>query len=101
MRTRIVRTLTFALVILAAGPAARAQQRELAGTPLIRHHDIDNDFGGNQVWTLLQDRNGLLYAGASAPDIGQYDGSTVRGISVPVPTVRKLIMDDQGKIWVG
>jgi signal transduction histidine kinase/CheY-like chemotaxis protein len=99
MKALVVRSLAFALVILAAGAAARAQQ--FSGTPLIRHYDIGNDFGGSQVWTLLRDRNGLLYAGASAPDIGQYDGSTPRGIPVPVSTVRKLAMDSQGKIWVG
>jgi len=100
MKTRIVRTLTFALAVLAAG-SARAQQRGFSGTPLVRHYDIGNDFGGTQVWTLLRDRNGVLYAGASTSEIGQYDGSTARGIPVPAPIVRKLAMDSQGKIWVG
>ncbi len=101
MKARIVRSLTFAVVILAAAPAVRAQQRELAGIPLVRSYDIQNDFGGNQVWTLLRDRNGLMYVGITGGSIGQYDGSTPRGIPIPVAITRRLAMDDQGKIWVG
>jgi signal transduction histidine kinase/DNA-binding response OmpR family regulator len=101
MKARIVRTLTFAVVILAAGPAARAQQRELAGIPLVRSYDVQNDFGGSQVWGLLRDRNGLMYVGMTAGNIGQYDGSTARGIPIPVAITRRLAMDDHGKIWVG
>ena len=101
MKERVVRTLTLALVILAAGRAARTQQRGLAGTPLIRNYDIGNDFGGSQVWALLRDRNGLLYVGMTAGEIGQYDGATARAIPVPVSIARRLAMDGQGKIWVG
>ena len=100
MKVCIVRTLTFALVIGAAVLAARAQQRELAGIPTVRNYDVENDFGGNQVWTLLRDRNGLLYVGMTG-NIGQYDGSTPRVIPIPALLTRKLAMDSQGKIWVG
>src|SRR5215469_3159826 len=101
MKARIVRPLAFVVVILAAGLAARPQRRELSGTPLIRQYDIGNDFGGTQAWTLLQDRNGFVYAGMSGPEIGQYDGSTARTISIPVGTARRLEMDSHGKIWAG
>lgn len=101
MKVCVVRTLTFALVIGAAVLAARAQQRELAGIPTVRNYDVQNDFGSNQVWTLLRDRNGLVYAGLTGGNIGQYDGSTPSGIPIPSALARWLAMDSQGKIWVG
>jgi signal transduction histidine kinase/CheY-like chemotaxis protein len=110
MRISAHRQLALALAVLAAGPAAVAQSRavptssngsrELSGIPLIRNYPTD-ELGAAQVWTLLRDRRGLLYAGMSTPEIEQYDGSTWRGISTPSSAVRTLAMDGEGRIWAG
>ena len=90
----------FVLALLAAGPAAPAEPREISGIPLTRHYET-LEMGAGQVWTLLRDRRGMLYAGLTSPDVEQYDGTSWRGIATPSSAIRSLAMDGQGRIWVG
>jgi signal transduction histidine kinase/CheY-like chemotaxis protein len=93
--------LSLALAVISLPAVAAPQPHELTGIPLVRNYDPTDKINAQQVWTLLRDRKGLLYFGMSGSEIGQYDGSTWRGISVPTTVVRRLAMDSQGKIWVG
>ncbi len=54
-----------------------------------------------QVWTILQDRRGVMYFGNSSGSILEYDGVTWRKIFVSSNVVRSLAMDESGRIWVG
>ena len=70
------------------------------GLPVIENFSDRVYNGYPQIWSALQDRQGLLYFGNSGGEILQYDGVTWRKIFAP-SVVRSLVMDGQGKIWVG
>lgn len=53
------------------------------------------------MWTVLQDRRGLMYMGTSDPQLAEYDGTSWRKIDIGVESVRSLAQDDGGVIWVG
>jgi len=53
-----------------------------------------------QVWSVLQDRRGVLFFGVDN-NVLEYDGVTWRKIPVPSSVIRSLAMDATGKIWVG
>ena len=83
-------------------PIALAAQRSAeVGVPVLETHSYKeyNDFG--QIWTILQDRRGVMYFGDSGGDILEYDGVTWRKIVTPGSIARSLAMDDSGRIWVG
>ena len=69
--------------------------------PVLENHPVKEYKGTVQVWTILQDRRGLIYFGTSGGDVIQYDGVTWRKIFTSSSTIRSLAMDDAGKIWVG
>lgn len=53
------------------------------------------------MWTILQDRRGVMYMGVSGSELVEYDGVSWRKIDVGMDNVRSLAMDDAGRIWVG
>jgi signal transduction histidine kinase len=79
-------------------PSAAPPQAEI-GMPLLRNY-TPKEYGGNPlVWSLLQDRRGVLYFCVGGTVV-EYDGVTWRKIRVP-GTGRSLALDITGKIWVG
>jgi signal transduction histidine kinase/DNA-binding response OmpR family regulator len=78
-----------------------AAQTAQAGLPIIRNYSAKDYIPAGQVWTILQDRRGVMYIGSSAGYILEYDGATWRKIFHPSSTVRSLAMDDSGRIWAG
>ena len=78
-----------------------AHPAEEVGAPVLQSHTFKefNDFG--QIWTSLQDRNGVMYFGNSGGNILEYDGVTWRKIFTTMSVIRSLVLDDSGKIWVG
>jgi signal transduction histidine kinase/CheY-like chemotaxis protein len=101
MKTAATQPITLVFALAAVASVAAAQPRAFSGMPLVRNYLV-KDFGGrDQVWTILRDRRGLLYAGTSQSDLHQYDGAVWRGIPIPSSTIRSLVLDAQGKIWVG
>jgi signal transduction histidine kinase/CheY-like chemotaxis protein len=101
MSATITQRLTVVLALLVIAAPIAAQTRAISGTPLMRNYMV-KDFGGrSQVWTILRDRRGLLYAGTSDSYVFQYDGAAWHRIPVPSSVVRSLALDGEGKIWVG
>ncbi len=85
---------------LAAQPKEGAQPADV-GQPIMRHYQPRHVGVSRQVWSILQDRRGVMYFGTGF-GIFEYDGETWRKIVVPGTTVaRSLAMDAAGKIWVG
>jgi signal transduction histidine kinase/DNA-binding response OmpR family regulator len=88
-------------------PGLPAQQKSPAqtnveiGMPVLENHSVKEYNGTVQVWTILQDRRGLIYFGTSGGDVIQYDGVTWRKIFTLTNSLRSLALDDAGKIWVG
>lgn len=92
----------FAVALAAlAAPAAAATATLGAGAPPIQNYSFRDYNSGGQVWTVLQDRHGLIYLGNSSSVISQFDGVTWRKIYVPGTVVRSLATDAKGTIWVG
>ncbi|HYF36300.1 MAG TPA: hypothetical protein VD994_13480, partial [Prosthecobacter sp.] len=76
-----------------------AQQKAEIGMPLLRNYTPKEYSAATQVWSILQDRRGVLYFGVSNRVL-EYDGVTWRKIRVP-GLCRSLALDATGKIWVG
>jgi signal transduction histidine kinase/DNA-binding response OmpR family regulator len=69
--------------------------------PILESHSY-KEFGEfPQIWTIMQDRRGVIYVGVSGGEIGEYDGVSWRRIDVGMDIVRSMAMDDAGTIWVG
>jgi signal transduction histidine kinase/CheY-like chemotaxis protein/ligand-binding sensor domain-containing protein len=71
------------------------------GLPLAQGHSYKefNSFG--QIWTINQDRRGLIYLGVSGGDLIEYDGVTWRKTTSGSDAVRSLAFDESGKLWLG
>jgi signal transduction histidine kinase/CheY-like chemotaxis protein/ligand-binding sensor domain-containing protein len=85
----------------AAQAKAPAQSAAEIGMPILENHTFKEYNGGDQVWTILQDKRGLMYFGVSGGAILQYDGVTWRKVFTTSNVTRSLALDDAGKIWVG
>jgi signal transduction histidine kinase/DNA-binding response OmpR family regulator len=71
------------------------------GVPVLQAHTRDEFGGYGQVWSILQDRRGIIFIGTTGSVIREYDGVSWRKILVPSSTTRSMTMDDNGRIWVG
>jgi signal transduction histidine kinase/DNA-binding response OmpR family regulator len=69
--------------------------------PILESHSYKEFSSFPQVWTILQDRRGVMYMGVSGGEMAEYDGVSWRKIDVGMDNVRSLAMDDKGVIWVG
>jgi signal transduction histidine kinase len=86
------------LTAQAQTPPPLERQAEV-GMPLLRHYPPQEYSGGPSVWSIVQDRRGVLFFGVGNAVL-EYDGVTWRKIRVP-GNGRSLALDAAGKIWVG
>ncbi|MBK5298633.1 MAG: GAF domain-containing protein, partial [Vicinamibacteria bacterium] len=111
----MTRSVVFALGIVLACAGAPAAQPPGAGLtapvvesrnpeegrPFIRSYAPAEVGGNGQIWSIVQDSRGVIYAGANS-GIVEFDGATWRRIKVGVSrTVRGLAIDTTGRICVG
>ena len=81
---------------------AAASQRHEEGRPFIRAY-APTDVGGNsQIWAIVQDKRGVIYAGAGGAVL-EFDGASWRRIPLSslVTVARSMAIDDNGRIYVG
>ena len=71
------------------------------GMPVVVSYSIKELSEFNQVWTILQDRHGVMYLGLGGGQLLVYDGVSWRKIDTAMDVVRSLALDDSGRIWVG
>ena len=71
------------------------------GMPVLQNYSARDYNSGPQVWTILQDRRGIMYFGNSSGDLLEFDGVTWRKIFTGSAVVRSLAQDASGRIWVG
>ena len=69
--------------------------------PILESHSYKEFSVAQQVWTIMQDRRGVMYMGVSDSAMVEYDGVFWRKIDVGMGDVRSLAMDDAGRVWVG
>ena len=91
--------LLSALIALILSAQVHAQQQTDLGMPVLQNYSSKGSNVPNQVWSIIQDRRGVLFFGAS--NLTEYDGVTWRRVPVPSNVVRSFAMDSSGKIWVG
>jgi ligand-binding sensor domain-containing protein len=85
-------------IALAAQSQARHPEE---GRPFIRGYQPADVGGTSQIWCILQDKRGVLYAGANS-GVLEFDGSNWRRIKAGASaTVRSLTMDASGRIYLG
>ena len=91
----------FAQAILPDTPVSPGPRTTEIGTPVLENFSPRDYNSSGQIWTILQDRRGVMYFGNSGGTILEYDGVTWRKIFMPSSVTRSLAMDEAGKIWVG
>ena len=91
--------------ILAQGsgslPSKSSTQTGEIGLPVAQGHSYKELNSQGQIWTIAQDRRGLMYIGVSGGDLIEYDGVTWRKTSTGSDTVRSLAFDETGRLWLG
>ncbi len=98
--------LVFVLVCVTAGlaqPAApiSAARSPEEGRPFIRSYQVRDVGAVGQIWSILQDARGVIYA-ATNTGVVEFDGANWRRIRTgPGGTTRALAMDSSGRIYVG
>ncbi len=88
----------FACAQAASTTAPRSTE---VGMPILESHSYKEFSVAQQVWTIMQDRRGVMYMGVSDSAMVEYDGVFWRKIDVGMGDVRSLAMDDAGRVWVG
>ncbi len=97
------RLLLAASVVLVSGLSVRGERPppEARGFPDIRTFTTRDYQGHNQIWTVAQGPDGMLYFGANE-EIITYDGIAWRKIPVPGSAfLRTIAIDSAGTVWVG
>ena len=69
--------------------------------PILESHSYKEFSSYPQIWTIVQDRRGVLYMGLSGGEMAEYDGVSWRKIDAGMSNVRSLVLDEGGKVWVG
>src|SRR5829696_4304098 len=71
------------------------------GRPFIRAYRPTEVGGAGQIWSILQDRRGVMYIGTNG-SVLEFDGSSWRRIRLePGGSGRSLALDASGRIYVG
>ena len=71
------------------------------GRPFIRAYRPTEVGGAGQIWSILQDRRGVMYIGTNGA-ILEFDGSSWRRMRIePGGSGRSLALDASGRIYVG
>jgi signal transduction histidine kinase/DNA-binding response OmpR family regulator/ligand-binding sensor domain-containing protein len=70
------------------------------GFPLITNYTTKDYSANVQNWSIVQDKNGIMYFG-NVSGVLEYDGVSWRLIEVPNNIVRCLAIDSEGVIYVG
>ena len=83
-------------------PSPPVERPSEEGRPFIRGYAPVNVGGNGQVWAIVQDKRGVIYAGTNAAVL-EFDGASWRRISLGslVAVARSLAIDDTGRIYVG
>ncbi|HEX3660326.1 MAG TPA: GAF domain-containing protein [Acidobacteriaceae bacterium] len=86
-----------------ANPAAKPEAaiRPETGMPVVQSYSYKEYGSAQQVWTILQDQRGMMYFGVSAGQILQFDGVSWRHIETSSDSIRSLVLDQNGTVWVG
>ncbi|HET7267070.1 MAG TPA: two-component regulator propeller domain-containing protein [Oleiagrimonas sp.] len=91
---------------LAGAPMSGAVS--LPATPQFRHYDINEGLPSSNVYTVVQDRRGVMWMGTRA-GLVRYDGSDIKvyrhkpgdATSLASNDVSMVLADSKGRLWAG
>ncbi len=93
----------------ASGPAPAATSAPvLAATPQFRRYNIDQGLPSSNVYTMVQDRRGMLWFGTVA-GLARFDGTHFKVYrhrpgdpsSLASDDVSAVVVDSRGRVWAG
>jgi signal transduction histidine kinase/CheY-like chemotaxis protein len=84
-----------------AAPQSAGAPNVGAGIPVVENYTNKDYNGSGQVWTMTQDKQGVMYFGVSGGTVLQFDGVSWRKVFVSSNVVRSLAVDANGRVWVG
>ncbi|MBI2214253.1 MAG: response regulator [Acidobacteria bacterium] len=94
---RIALALVSILAVVASAPL-------LGQSYHIRNYTIDDGLGASQVWSIHQDRRGVMWFGTTQ-GVTRYDGHSFKTIGLrdglPDPLVRTIVEAPDGNLWFG
>ncbi|MGK2860157.1 MAG: ligand-binding sensor domain-containing protein, partial [Thermoanaerobaculia bacterium] len=95
---RVALLLASMLAVISAGVPLLAQ------TYHIRNYSIDDGLGASQVWSIYQDRRGVMWFGTTH-GVTRFDGQEFKTIGLrdglPDPLVRTIVEAPDGNLWFG
>ncbi len=94
------RVLIFLIALLIQLPVY-SQNKPESGYPLINNY-LPKEYGANQqIWTIIQDKRGIMYFG-NQNGLLEFDGASWRLYPMPNKSVvRSLASGEDGKIYIG
>jgi AraC family transcriptional regulator, chitin signaling transcriptional activator len=100
----VLRPLTL-VVMVACGEISQAQTPEILpsikGTPRVIHYTRKDFNSDPQIWTMCQDKDGILYFGTNKGTL-IFDGETWQTVHLPNnSSVRSLAVNDEGTVFTG
>ncbi|HEY3706639.1 MAG TPA: GAF domain-containing protein [Terracidiphilus sp.] len=84
-----------------AAPQSPGSPNIGAGIPVVENYTNKEYNASGQVWTIAQDKRGIMYFGVSAGMVLQFDGVSWRKILLGSSVVRSLAVDPDGRVWLG
>ncbi|WP_291720061.1 SpoIIE family protein phosphatase [Bernardetia sp.] len=75
-------------------------QFEINGTPFIQNYDRKTYKDGSVIWTVIQDKQGKIYA-ATRDNLLQYDGVSWKKLKTSTAGgVRDIVLDEKGNLYI-
>src|SRR5690625_235022 len=102
--------MVFPALVLAATLATTSLPGavSLPATPQFRHYDINEGLPSSNVYTVVQDRRGVVWMGTRS-GLARYDGTHIKvyrhqpgdDSSLASNDVSIVLADDEGRLWAG
>lgn len=87
--------------VFSLSTAVHATEYADIGIPITRVFKSDEHFGGTQLWTVVQAKNGLIYSGGNS-GLVEWDGERWQQYRTPNNTrVRSISVASDGRLYVG
>lgn len=102
----LLSSIMYVLFALSGSTAAHAQapaedHLSIKGTPRVIHYTRKDFNSDPQIWTMCQDKDGILYFGSNSGAL-IYDGETWQNVKLPnQSSVRSLAVSKDGVVYAG
>ncbi|WP_338760674.1 SpoIIE family protein phosphatase [Bernardetia sp. ABR2-2B] len=92
--------ITLLFLLFCFAPLLSIAQFDINGTPFIQNYDRKAYKSGNVIWTVVQDKQGKIYA-ATRDNLLQYDGVRWKKLKTSINGVtRDIVIDKSGNLYI-